>query len=149
MKTEAVTKTAVGKTKDGTEQSIHWTESTAVKGVDRTATGAKDAYAGAKEGTEVVVHSTVKGTEKTDAEVKKLGKEGVASVEGTVTKIGDGGKTVAVKTADGTEHTFEVVEHGTAGAATDISRGASKTGKVTVHYVEEGGKKVAHLFEKL
>lgn len=47
-KSEAATKTAVVKAKDATEQPIHWTESTAVKGVDRTANGARDAYAGAK-----------------------------------------------------------------------------------------------------
>lgn len=148
-KTEAATKTAVAKAKDAAEQPIHWTESTAVKGVDRTANGARDAYTGAKEGTEVVVHSTVYGTEKTDAEVKKLSKEGMSSVEGTVSKVGQGNKTVVVKTADGTEHTFEVVEHSSGATAAGIGKRAGMTGKVTVHYVEEGGKKVAHFFEQL
>lgn len=147
-KTEAATKTAAAKAKDGTEQTIHRTKSTAAKGVDGTTTGAKDAYAGVKEGTDAVVHSTVKGTEKTGAEVKKLGEGGMTLAEGAVTKVGEGGKTIGIKTADGTEHTLEVVEHGGSAGAVGIGKGASKTGKVTVHYVEESGKKVAHVFEK-
>lgn len=54
-----------------------------------------------------------------------------------------------MKTADGTEHTFEVVEHSSGAAAAGIGKGAGKTGRVTVHYVEDGGKKVVHFFEKL
>ncbi|HEY1468756.1 MAG TPA: hypothetical protein VGF61_06910 [Candidatus Acidoferrum sp.] len=51
------------------------------------------------------MHSTVKGTEKTGAEVKKLGDEGMTLAEGPVTKVGEGGKTIGVTTADGTERT--------------------------------------------
>ena len=47
-----------------------------------------------------------------------------------------------VKAADGTEHTFVV-------AGKDTAEGAKKAGKATVYYTEEGGKKVAHFFEKL
>jgi len=58
-------------------------------------------------------------------------------------------KKMNVKAADGTEHTFDVAGHDTADAAKGIGKGADKTGKVTVYYTEEGGKKVAHFFEKL
>jgi hypothetical protein len=148
-KTDAAVKAAAGKAKQGTEKTIHLTESTAAKGADKTSAGAKDAYAGAKEGTEAVAHGTLNGTEKTDAEVRKIGKEGMTSAEGAVTKIGEVSKTAATKTADGTEHTFEVAEHGVNGAAVGIGKAAVETEKVAVHSVEETGKKVAHVFGKL
>ncbi len=78
-----------------------------------------------------------------------LGKDGLKSVDGTVTKVGEDGKTVTVKAADGTEHTFDVVGKDTKESAVAIGKGADKTAKVTVHYTEEGGKKVAHFFKKL
>jgi hypothetical protein len=148
-KLDSATKTMVVKTKDGTEHTVHFVDKTAVWGADKTAAGAKDTFKGLSEGSEVVVHYTVKGTEKTATEVDKVGKDGLKSVDGAVTKVGKDGKTVVVKAADGTEHTFDVAGHDTADAAKDIGKGADKTGKFTVYYTEEGGKKVAHFFEKL
>ena len=148
-KLDSGTKTMVVKAKDGTEHTIHFTDKTAVWGADKTAAGAKDSFKGLSEGSEVVVHYSVKGTEKSATEVDKVGKDGLKYVDGTVTKVGKDGKTVVVKAADGTEHTFDVAGHDTADAAKGIGKGADKTGKVTVYYTEEGGKKVAHFFEKL
>jgi len=141
-KLDSATKTLVVKTKDGTEHTVHFTERTAVWGADKTAAGAKDAFKGLSEGSEVVVHYTTKGAEKSATEVDKVGKDGLKSVDGTVEKVGADGKTVVVKAADGTEHTFVV-------AGRDTADGAKKAGKTTVYYTEEGGKKVAHFFEKL
>jgi hypothetical protein len=148
-KLDAGTKTMVVKTADGVEHTVHFVGKTAVYGADKTATGAKDAFKGLSEGSEVVVHYTVKGTESSATEVDKVGKDGLKYVDGTVTKVGSGGKTVVVKAADGTEHSFEVAGHDTAEAAKGIGKGADKTGKVTVYYSEEGGKKVVHFFQKL
>jgi len=143
---DAATKTIVVKTKDGTEHTIHFVDKTVVQG---TEAGAKDTFHGLKEGSEVAVHYTEKGSEKSATEVDKLGKDGVKSVEGTVTKVGEDGKTVTVKTADGTEHVFTVAGHDTVAAAKDLGKGTAKTGQVTVYYTEEGSKKVAHFFQKL
>lgn len=148
-KVDAAAKTIVVKTKDGTEHTIHFVDNTAVYGAKETAKGAEDAFHGVKEGSEVVAHYTVKGTEKTAVEVDDVGKGGVKTVDGTVTKVGEGGKTVTVKTADGTEHTFEVAGHGTKVAAVDTAKGTEKGAKVTVYYTESAGKKVAHFFQKL
>lgn len=106
------TKTMVVKTKDGTEHTVHFTDKTAVWGADKTAAGAKDTFKGLSEGSEVVVHYTAKGTEKSAVEVDKVGKDGLKAVDGTVTKVGKDGKTVVVKSADGTEHTFDVAGQG-------------------------------------
>ena len=148
-KTDAAAKTIVVKTKDGTEHTIHFVDKTTVRGGEAVETGAKDAFHGVKEGSEVVAHYTVKGTEKTAVEVDKVGKDGYKSVEGTVTKVGEDGKTITVKAADGTEHTFEVAGHGTKVAAVDTAKGTEKGAKVTVYYTESAGKKIAHFFEKL
>jgi endonuclease YncB( thermonuclease family) len=136
------TKTMVVKAKDGTEHTVRFTDKTAVWGADKTAAGAKDSFKGLSEGSEVVVHYSEKGGEKSATEVDKVGKDGLKYVDGTVEKVGKDGKTVVVKTADGTEHTFAV-------AGKDTAKGADKAGKVTVYYTEEGSKKVAHFFEKL
>ena len=145
-KTDAATKTVVVKTADGTEHTVHFVDKTVVHG---TEVGATDTFHGVKEGSEVAVHYTVKGTEKTAVEVDRLGKDGIKSVDGTVTKVGEGGKTITVKAADGTEHVFKVSGHDTVIVAKDLGKGADKTGKVTVYYTEDAGKKVAHFFQKL
>jgi hypothetical protein len=148
-KLDSATKTAVVKTADGTEHTIHFVDKTAVHGVETSETGSKDAFHGLKEGSEVAVHYTEKGSEKTAVEVDHLGKDGLKSVDGTVSNVGEGGKTVTVKAVDGTEHTFDVVGKDTKESAEAIVKGADKTGKVTVYYTESAGKKVAHFFKKL
>jgi len=148
-KVDAAAKTIVVKTKDGTEHTIHFVDKTTVRGAEGVETGTKDTFHGVKEGSEVVAHYTAQGTEKTAVEVDKVGKDGMKSVEGTVTKIGEGGKTITVKAADGTERTFDVVGHDTKVAAVDAGKGTEKGAKVTVYYTESAGKKVVHFFEKL
>jgi hypothetical protein len=148
-KLDSATKTIVVKTADGTEHTIKFIGTTTVHGAKATAMGAKDAFHGLTEGTEVVAHYTAKGTEKTAVEVDKVGKDGVKAVDGTVTHIDRGTKTLAVKTADGTEQTFKLTDHAVTDAGKDIGKGSEKTAKVTVYYTEDAGKKVAHFFEKI
>jgi hypothetical protein len=148
-KVDAAAKTIVVKSKDGTEHTIHFVDSTTVRGAEGVETGAKDTFHGVKEGSEVVAHYTVKGTDETAVEVDKVGKGGYKVVEGTVTKVGEGGKTITVKAADGTEQTFEVAGHGTKVAAVGTAKATEKGAKVTVYYTESAGKKLVHFFEKL
>jgi preprotein translocase subunit YajC len=148
-KVDSAAKTVAVKTADGTEHTFHFVEKTTVHGASATATGAKDSFHGIAEGSEVVAHYTKKGTEETAVEVDKVGKDGMHAVAGSVTKVSDDGKTVVVKAADGTEHTFHVAGHDTADAAKDIGKGADKSAKYTVYYTESAGKKVAHFFEKI
>ena len=148
-KLDSASKTAVVKAKDGTEHSIKFVDKTTVHGVDATGMGAKDAFHGLTEGTEVVAHYTTKGTENTAVEVDKVGKDGIKSVDGTITHIDHAGKTLTVKAADGTEQTFKMSGHAAADAGKDIAKGTEKSAKVTVYYTEDAGKKVAHFFEKI
>jgi hypothetical protein len=75
------TKTAVVKTAEGTEHTIHFVGKTVAHGAEATAKGSKDAFEGMKEGDEVVVHYTVKGTVKTAKEVDHIGKDGMKGSE--------------------------------------------------------------------
>lgn len=138
-KIDKSTKTVVVKTADGTEHTVKVTDSAVVH-------GSKEGFDGLKDGSEVVVRYTEKGTEKTADDLGKLGKDGMKATKGTITKVDKGTKTVVVKSADGTEKTFEY----TANASKDIGeatgKGVEKGTKVTVYYTEEAGKKVAHFF---
>src|SRR5450631_3932531 len=62
-------KTAVVKTKDGTEHTIHFVGRTLTHGAKATAKGSKDAFEGMKEGDEVIVHYSEKAGVKTAEEV--------------------------------------------------------------------------------
>jgi hypothetical protein len=142
-KVDAGTKTVVVATADGTEHTVHVVSKTAVHGWDATEAGAEDGMHGVKEGSHVVVHYTVKGTEKTAQEMDRIGDGGLKVTEGTVSKIDRGTKTLAVKTADGAEATYRITDH----AVVDTGKGIEKAAKVTVYYTEEGGKKVVHFFK--
>lgn len=138
------TKTAVVKTKDGTESTIHFAGRTIAHGATATAKGSKDAFAGVKEGDDVIVHYTEKGGVKTADEVDHLGKDGLKMSVVAVKSVDHAGKTVTVKTADGAEETYHLAD----GAAKETGKGLEKGGKVTVYYSEDAGKKVAHYFKE-
>jgi hypothetical protein len=146
-KVDAGTKTVVVKTADGTEHTVHFVSKTTVHGWDASEAGAKDGMHGVKEGSHVVVHYTVKGTEKTAQEMDRIGDGGLKVTEGTVSKIDRGTKTLAVKTADGAEATYKITDHAVVDAGKETGKAIEKASKVTVYYTEEGGKKVVHFFK--
>ncbi|HKW55826.1 MAG TPA: hypothetical protein VJN42_00590 [Candidatus Acidoferrum sp.] len=148
-KIDAASKTISVKAVDGTEHTFHFVSSTAVHGAHATAAGATDAFHGLTEGSEVVGHYTVKGSEEIAVEVDNLGKDGLHSVDGTVSKVSADGKTVVVKAADGTEQAFHVVGRDTAASAKQIGSAADTSAKYTVYYTQTAGKKIAHFFQKL
>jgi hypothetical protein len=72
------------------------------------------------------------------------------AVSGTVKEVDKGTKTVVVKTAEGTEHTFHFVgrtiAHGgeaTAKGSKDAFEGMKKGDEVVVHYTAKGAEKTA------
>jgi len=148
LKTDDAAKTVVVKLADGTEHTFHFVKATAVHGAQETAAGAKDAFHGLKEGSEVAVHYTAKGSVETAEEVDHIGKDGLKVTEATVTHVDRGAKTIAVKTADGTEEVYRMTDSAARDAGKGIGTGAEKSAKVTVYYTEEAGHKVAHFFKK-
>ena len=134
------------KTVDGTEKVFKVTGKTTVD-------GAKDVALAGKEGTHVVVHYTVKGAEETATGVEDAGKGTWKVTEGTVERIGEGGKDVTIKLADGTEKTFHVGKEATVEAGhgvVDTGKYTAKAGdKVAVYSVVDPTKDVVRLFKKL
>ena len=147
-KVDSTAKTIVVKAEDGTEHTFHFVARTAVHGGEKAGAATKESFHGLKEGSDVVVHYTTKGTAETAEEVDHIGEGGLKKTEGTVTHLDRAARTVTVKTADGTEQAFRLTDHAADDAGKDISEGAEKSGKVTVYYTEQAGHKVAHFFSK-
>ena len=97
-----------------------------------------------KEGSEVVVRCTVKGTEKSADEIGKAGKNGIKVTKGTVTKIDKDTKAVVAKSAGGTEKAFEHTGDAGKDVVKDTGKGIDKGAKLTIYYTEDAGKKIAH-----
>ena len=148
-KVDRAAKTVVVKTKDGTEQTFHLADRTVVHGAHLTHRGADAAGRELREGSEVVVHSTKRGTEETADEIDHVGKDGLKTSEGTVTSFDRGAKKITIKTADGTEETYRLSEHAAEDAGKDTADAAKKSSHVTVYYSEEAGHKVAHFFKSI
>ena len=96
-----------------------------------------------------------RGVRKTATALEYVGDGAWKAAKGTVVGLEHAGRTVVMKTADGVEWTFRAPAH----AVVETGRGIEKLGAeageglvkgatVTVHYTEEGGKKVAHFFRK-
>lgn len=84
-KIDHTAKTMVVKTADGTMHTFHFVERTAVHGTEKAGAAATESFHGLKEGSEVVVHYSTRGTEETAEEVDRLGEGGLKTTEGTVT----------------------------------------------------------------
>jgi len=121
-KVDHATKTIVVKSADGTEHTIK------VAGND-TVKGTKDGFDGLKEGTEVVARTTGKGVDESATEVGKVSKDGFKATKGTVTKFDKETKTIVVKSADGTEKTFELSGKALEDAGKSTGKGLEKVRK--------------------
>jgi hypothetical protein len=148
-KIDKAAKTIVVKTADGSEHVFHWTKETAVHGVRASDVAAKDSWRGLKDGSEVVAHSTRRGTEDTAVEVDKVGDDGLKKTEGTIREFDRAGRKLVIRTADGTDHTFRLTGHAAEDAGKGLKTGATKGEKVAVYSTEEAGRSVAHFFENL
>ncbi len=138
------TKTVVVRTAEGTEHTFHFVGRTVSHGAEATANGSKDAFQSIKEGDDLIVHYTVKGTEKTAIEVDHLGKDGLKMSVIALKSVDQGAKTVTAKTAEGGEETYHLTDH----AVHETGKGLKMGGKMTVYYTDEAGKKIAHYFKE-
>ena len=147
-KIDRTAKTIVVRAADGTEHTFHFVGRTAFHGAEKAVDATKESFHGLKEGSDVVVHYSAKGTEETAEEVDHVGEGGLKATEGTVSHLDRGAKSVTLKAADGTEQTFRLSKNAADDAGKDVSEGAEKTGKVTVYYTEQAGHKIAHFFTR-
>lgn len=148
LKLDAVARTVIVKTADGTAHAFHFLERTAIDGGRDVVAGSKDVFRGLREGSQVAVHYTVKGTEETAEEVDRIGKDGLKAADVTVVHLDRGAKTLAVKTADGTEETFRLTGRAMTDAGEEIGKGTEKSIKGTIYYTDEAGHKLGHFFKR-
>jgi hypothetical protein len=148
-KVDAGTKTIVVEAKDGTEHTFHYASDVTVDGAKDTKKGTVDAAHGVEEGSKVAVHYTVVGGKETAHEIDKIGDDGLKATDGTVSHIDRGAKTIAVKTADGSEQTFRLTDRAAKDTGKDVAEGADKSAKVTVYYTEKAGVKTAHFVKSV
>src|SRR5579862_1587003 len=137
-------KTIAVKTADGTEHVIYWAKDTSVHGAKDVDLASKDSWHGLKEGSEVIAHSTKRGTKDTAVEVDKVGDNGLKRTGGTVKEIDRRGKKLVVESADGTEHAFKLTDHAATDTGKEIETGAEKGTKVAIYSTKEAGQDVAH-----
>jgi hypothetical protein len=102
-----------------------------------------------------VVRYTEDGARKMATGLEYVGDGVWKAARGTVVGVDHAARTVVVKTADGAEWTLDTGKHavvesgrGIAKLGDETGEGLAKGAEVTVHYTEEGGKKVAHFFRK-
>jgi len=150
---DAAAKEIAVKTADGTEEVFKFTENTAMHVAKETKAGAVDSYLKGKEGTHVVVHYTGTAADKTAIDVEDLGRDTVQVGSGTITGFDKAGHTLTIKAEDGSEATYRLAENTTVDTEHGVVKGAQYAGKkgekVSVHYTEEAGEKVAHLIKHM
>jgi hypothetical protein len=148
-KIDRTAKTIAVKTADGTEHTLYWAKDTSVHGVRAADLAAKDSWHGLKEGSEVVAHSTKRGTKDTAVEVDKVGDTGLKRTDGTIKEIDRSGRKLVIESADGTEHAFKLTTHAATDGGRDVTASTEKGTKVAIYSTEEAGESIAHFFEKI
>jgi hypothetical protein len=147
-KIDSKTKTMVIKAEDGTEHAIKYTDRTTVHGL-QDAAHATDHIA--HEGDHVVVRYAGEGEHATATDVEHVGKDSLKTMDGTIERVDSATHTVYVKGKDGTVQAYHVADNAIVDTGKDVegftTKSAKKGEKVTVHYTEEAGQKVAHFFK--
>jgi hypothetical protein len=138
--------TVVVKTVDGIEHLFHVTERTVVHG-GRAA--GDHALRGLEEGSSVVVHYTAEGDKKTANEVDRIAADGLKTVEGVITKVDRGAKTISIRLADGSRQTLRLTERAASDVGKDLDGAASGTKVAIIYFNDETGRRVAHYFKRL
>jgi hypothetical protein len=96
-KVDHATKTLVIHTTDGIDETVKFTEQTAVRGV-KDLTRLADATAkGSLEGGSVVLHYTGEGIDRTAVAVDRIGQRTLRIAKGTLVRLDDAGTFVVIK----------------------------------------------------
>ncbi len=147
-------RTIAVKTADGAVVTAEWTKDTSVTVAHATANAAgatadktvdvsKDVAWGTMKGANVAIEYTEKAGKKTVHAVKDFGEDVPEMVEGTVESVSDGGRTVAIKTKDGSIKVYDVSKD----AAFWTGKKVVKGSKVVAGVAKDGTKKVVHFFK--
>jgi hypothetical protein len=131
---------------DGVEHVYRFTKDLVVHG--GKGSGA-DALQDLREGSTVVIHYTVQGSDQAASEVDVIGAEGLEVAEGTVTRIDRGRRQITVRYDSGKSENFRLTERAAEEAPETAAKATPSGTKVVIYYSDEHGQKVAHYFRKV
>jgi len=131
---------------DGVEHVYHFAKDLVVHGGRGSGV---DELEGLRQGSTVVVHYNVQGTEQAAREIDVIGEEGLETTEGIVTRIDRGRRQITVRYDNGKTEAFRLTERAAAETTQDVNQAAASGTKVVIYYSDEHGRKVAHFFRKV
>jgi len=138
--------TILVKAADGVERLFHLNRRSTVHSADAAG---DEALRPLKKGTPVVVHYTTDGENLTAEEIDRLGDDGLKQMQGVVTAVNRGDRTISIKLADGTRQTLRLSERAATEAGEEIDHAGDGTVKVIVYFRDEAGQRVAHYFKRV
>jgi hypothetical protein len=151
-KVDYAAKTLVVRATNGVDEAFKFAGQVPVHGADGVTRLGDAARQDSFEGASVVVHYTGEGVNKTVVAIDHIGKHTLRVAKGTLVRLDDAGTFVVIKTAEGVEETFQLTRdvvidtlRGLEEAARATSHAIKKGAEVTVHYTDEGGRRVAYL----
>ena len=151
-KVDPAAQTVVIHTAEGVDETFKFTGETAVRGAGDVTRLADVSAQSGLEGGSAVVHYIGEGVDKTAVAVDHIGQRTLRIAKGTVTRVDEAGKFVVIETAAGIEETYQLTRdvvidmiRGLGEAAMATSHTIKKGAEVTVHYANEGDKKIAYL----
>jgi hypothetical protein len=132
-------------TMDGMKHVYHFTKDLIVHGGKKPGV---DAMEGLREGTMIVVHRDVSGSEAAVAEIDLVSEEGLKITEGVVTDINQRKQEITIKYANGTAETLKMTAQAAAENDTRLAGSDSTVTHIVIYYSDEAGRKVAHYVKK-
>ena len=138
--------TILVKAADGVERLFHLNRRSTVHSADAAG---DEALRPLKKGTPVVVHYTTDGENLTAEEIDRLGDDGLKQMQGVVTAVNRGDRTISIKLADGTRQTLRLSERAATEAGEEIDHAGDGPVKVIVYFRDEAGQRVAHYFKRV
>jgi hypothetical protein len=111
--------------------------------------GGDEALRGLKEGDPVLVVNTNEGGNLTAEEIDRLGAESLQRMEGEVTFVNPGNRTISIQLANGTRQALRLADRAAADAGQDINRAAPGTADVIVYFKDEAGRRIALVFTRV
>ena len=141
-------KTITIKSEDGSEHTLQIEARTKFHGVHGNSRNSTDKIGGLKPGTEVAAHYTAAGTAENAVEIDNIGPDGLKTMQGTITHIDRGEKSLTVQTADGSNQTFYVSDSTARYAAEQFDQGTSPLKVILYYSGHKESHPVAHFFKK-
>lgn len=145
QKVYAAANTVIVKTIDGVEHVFHFTKDLLVHGGKGAGV---EALQGLREGSTVVVHYAMEGSDESAREIDHVGGEGLKTAEGVVTLVDRGRKQITIRFENGKTEAFRLTDRAATDVGKDIGQGVTGETRVLVYYSDEAGHKVAHFFKK-